>query len=128
MMLLFLMVFSLGAVFGQTTPGKDSLLVLHVHQLSGYLSLSSPQEQTLLVIERQQQKFQDSLSHLSLTTDQRRSVLTDDLSRHNQQLKSLFNADQWKKYSDMQAARRAAFLKHASDKKVGVRELPVQER
>ncbi len=128
MVLLFLMVYSLGTVFGQTTPGKDSMLVLHVHQLGGYLSLSSAQEQALLVVERQQQRFQDSLSHLSLTVDQRRSVLTDDLNRHNQQLKSLFNTDQWKKYSDMQATRRAAFLKHASDKKVSVRELPVQER
>jgi hypothetical protein len=111
---------------GQVIPSKDSILVRHVHQLSSYLTLSVAQERALLVLERQGEHSRDSLAGMPPDPDKRRSVMTAQLGDHDRKLRSLFNGVQWEKYKDLLNARRDAFLKHASDKKITVRELPRQ--
>jgi len=123
---IFLVLCGSQIVMGQVVPSKDSILVRHVHQLSGYLALSSAQEQTMLTLERQGEHSRDSLSGMRLDPDQRRSAMTTILENHDQRLRSIFNEVQWKKYKDLLDARRDAFLKHASDKKITVKELPRQ--
>jgi hypothetical protein len=114
------------AAFGQATPPTDSTLATRVRRISGYLSLSSPQEKALLGLEGRQQKSQDSLRRIPLSPDQRTPILLSILQDHDRQLKAILNEAQWKKYKDLMAAGRAAFLKHAAEKGITVRELPGQ--
>jgi hypothetical protein len=122
-----LMLSCIGVAYGQTSPSNDGLFAVRVHQLSNYLSLSSSQEHTLLSLEKQQQQSLDSLGHLTLGPDQRKSALAGTLYQHDRQIKALFSAVQWKKYEELLEQRRQAFLKRASDKKVTIQELPRQK-
>jgi hypothetical protein len=122
--LLFILAIMAGSVLGQGAARKDSINALAARQLSAYLSLSSDQEQTLLVLEQQWERSRDSLGHLTMNVEQRTAALSTGLQRHFRQVKTVMTDVQWAKYTDMLATRRAAFLKAASGKKMIVTELP----
>jgi len=115
-----------GSVLGQAPASKDSISKLAAHQLSVFLSFSSGQERSLLLLEQQWGRWKDSIRLLPLRPEQRTSALSNGLHQHFRQVKEVMTEVQWAKYTDMLAKRRAAFLKDASDKKMIVKELPGQ--
>jgi len=110
-------------VRAQSTVSKDSILVHQMHQLKGFLSLSDAQEQSWLILERQQQKTMDSVTQLHLSLEDRNKWLTGNIQKHSHQVKSILSEDQWKKYTAMLESRRQEFLKHAADKNIKVTEI-----
>jgi hypothetical protein len=111
---------------GQVQNNSDSLRQVNVHRLSTFLSLTSTQESTLIIMEKQFDQQMDSLRSHPMSPQSRTSAMAMALTEHRQQLKQLFTEQQWKKYKAMLDERRAAYLKAAAEKHITIKELPGQ--
>jgi len=114
------------AILGQEKPSKDSLAVKAVRNLSGILSLTTDQQKSLLVIERNFYFCMDSLA-VNVPREKHQQVYSVALNDHLARLKQLLSDDQWKKYLSFREAKRSAFLKKAAEQGATVNEVPVNQ-
>ena len=113
--------------FGQrTTSSIDSVIQVRTRQLSSYLSLSSSQEQAVLALTLQEEKYIDSLSRSSIQLEQKGDKINIAEMNYRRQIKTILTESQWIKYEEMLRAAQAAFMKRAAEKKIAVRNIPVQ--
>jgi hypothetical protein len=109
--------------FGQTN--RDSAIARSISLMQIKLSLSDNQVRAILLSLQKQNEQLDSLEqNSSLKIDQRGKELVRIQNGYVQQLKAVFNKDQWKEYKEIESANRESFLNSMKARKIEVKELP----